>query len=255
MSTSPEHPPGKAVPWGSYLSSTEREVIQRGRYGTDQPLGQRVCLLLVDIQRSVVGLDRPILDQIAPYPSGVGESAWRAVRRLAPVVEQARRRGILIVYTRLVTQEWSQGQIGLYGRRIDRQPIGRDDPGAQIVPTLSPQGGDIVLEKNFASAFLGTPLASLLVQSRIDTILLAGGSTSGCVRATAVDAASLGYRVAVIEEGTFDRIAISHAASLLDIWMKYGAVLPIDEVEEYLNSRPTTQRRESEQAADSPNER
>jgi hypothetical protein len=75
------------------------------------------------------------------------------------------------------------------------------------------------------------------------------------VRATAVDAASLGYRVAVIEEGTFDRIAISHAASLLDIWMKYGAVLPIDEVEECLNGRSTTQRSEDEPAADGPNER
>ena len=69
------------------------------------------------------------------------------------------------------------------------------------------------------------------------------------------NAASLGYRVAVIEEGTFDRIAISHAASLLDIWMKYGAVLPIAEVEEYLNGRSTTQRREDEPAADGPNER
>ena len=93
---------------------------------------------------------------------------------------------------------------------------------------------DIVIEKHGASAFHGTSLAAVLVRAAVDTVLIAGGSTSGCVRATAVDAASRGYRVSVIWDATFDRIPVSHAAALLDIWMKYGALLSASEACEYL---------------------
>jgi nicotinamidase-related amidase len=98
--------------------------------------------------------------------------------------------------------------------------------GTEIVEALAPRPGEIVLEKAFASAFAGTPLSTILTLQRVDTVVVCGGTTSGCVRGTAVDAAGQGYRVAVAEDAVFDRIELSHAASLLDLWMKYANVMP-----------------------------
>jgi nicotinamidase-related amidase len=217
-----------AAPWAPFLTGEEREVIERGRYARDQPLGGRPCVLLVDLQRSIVGLDAPILEQIDRFPSGVGSDAWRAVRTLGPVVRTARATRSPLIYTRLV----QDGEAGMYGDRI--QPRALPAGAAEIVDELAPAAGDVVIDKHGASAFDGTPLATVLVRGAVDTVLVAGGSTSGCVRATAVDAASRGYRVALIWDGTFDRIVVSHAASLLDVWMKYGALLSADQACEYL---------------------
>lgn len=219
-------------PWLHVIDDQEREVIERGRYGMRSPLGSRPALLLIDVQPTVVGLDLPILEQIGEYPSGIGAEAHRAVRTLVPVVAAAREAGAPVIYTRLVTSDG----IGMYGDRIDREPLLASDPRSQVVEELAPEPGDVVLEKQLASAFFGTPLSFVLSRHGVDTLLIGGGSTSGCVRASAVDAASHGYRVAVIEDGTFDRIRVSHAASLLDIWMKYGEVTAAGDAARYLQT-------------------
>jgi nicotinamidase-related amidase len=219
-------------PWSDLIDDQEREVIERGRYGMRSPLGSRPALLLIDIQPTVVGLDRPILEQISEYPSGIGAEAHRAIRRLVPLVAAARDAEVPVIYTRLVTGDG----VGMYGDRIDREPLLASNPSSQVVEELAPEPGDIVLEKHLASAFFGTALSFVLTRLRVDTLLIGGGSTSGCVRASAVDAASHGYRVAVIEDGTFDRIRLSHAASLLDIWMKYGELISAGDAARYLHA-------------------
>ena len=219
-------------PWADILDAQEREVIKRGRYGMSTPLGSRPALLVIDVQPSIVGLDRPILEQIEEYPSGVGAEAHRAVAKLVPLVAVARAAGAPVIYTRLVTNDG----IGVYGDRIDRPASSPGDPRSQIVEELAPQPGDVVLNKQFASAFYGTSLSFVLARASVDTLLIGGGSTSGCVRASAVDGASHGYRVAVIEDGTFDRVRMSRAASLLDIWMKYGEVLSATDAGRYLET-------------------
>ena len=221
-----------SYPWLDLLDGEEREVIKRGRYGQRSPLGSRPALLLIDAQTSVVGLDRPILEQIGEYPSGIGDAAHRAVRKLVPLTAAARAAGTPVIYTRVVTSDG----VGMYGLRIDREPLLASDPRSQVVDELAPEPGDIVLEKPLASAFFATDLSAVLAGHGIDTVLIGGGSTSGCVRASAVDAASHGYRVAVIADGTFDRIKLSHAASLLDIWMKYGALISAAEAARYLQT-------------------
>jgi N-methylhydantoinase B len=221
-----------SAPWTKLIGEEERAVIARGRYGMDSSLGRRPALLLIDVQPSVVGLDRPILEQIDEYPSGIGAVAHRAVAILARLAATARAADVPVIYTRLVTRDG----VGMYGERIDREPIDDGDPRAQIVPELTPQPADVVLDKHMPSAFFGTPLSLVLSRRAIDTLLIGGGSTSGCVRATAVDASSHGYHVGIVEDGTFDRIALSHAASLLDIWMKYGTVLRAQEAARYLTS-------------------
>lgn len=219
-------------PWLRLLDADERAVIERGRYGQQTALGDRPALLLIDVQPSVVGLDRPILEQIDEYPSGIGEVAHRAIRRLVPLIAAARAAGVPVIYTRLVTS--AEG--GMYGDRIDRGPLLAGDPRSQIVEELAPEPGDIVIQKQLASAFFRTELGFVLARHGVDTLLIAGGSTSGCVRASAVDAASHGYRVAVIQDGTFDRIKVSHAASLLDVWMKYGELISAEDAARYLRA-------------------
>lgn len=220
--------------WKRWVSDEEAEIIRRGGYGTDSTPGSKPCLLLVDIQRQIVGGRKSTLDQISEFPSGIGERAWAAIDRLEPVLAKARSMTVPVIYTMLGSAAASWDGLGIYGERIARRAS--RSVSNPIVTQIGPQDSDLVIEKLHASSFSGTPLLSALVCRRIDTVIVAGGSTSGCVRATAVDAASLGFKVVVLSECTFDRITLSHAASLLDIWMKYGAVYSIEEVLDYLET-------------------
>ena len=95
---------------------------------------------------------------------------------------------------------------------------------------------DIVLEKKAASVFSDTPLLALLNELDIDTLIITGTSTSGCVRATVVDAACHNFFVGVVEEGCFDRFDISHKVSLMDMHAKYGRVISLAEAKEYVST-------------------
>lgn len=113
------------------------------------------------------------------------------------------------------------------------------EPGSrwvEIDPRIAPRPEEAVLVKSFASAFFGTPLASLLTGSRCDTVVVTGASTSGCVRATAVDALQHNFRVVVPREAVGDRNPAAHEANLYDIDTKYGDVVPLDEVLEWVHS-------------------
>ena len=106
------------------------------------------------------------------------------------------------------------------------------------MPAIAPQPRELVIRKHKPSAFFGTPLASFLVQLGVDSLLLAGTTTSGCVRATAVDAFSQNYRVAVVEEGCFDRGQASHALSLFDLHAKYADVVSLAETLAFVEGLP-----------------
>ncbi len=93
--------------------------------------------------------------------------------------------------------------------------------------------GRYPIDKSYASAFYGTSLLSILIKLKVDTLIVAGGTTSGCVRATCVDAISRNFDVAVVEDCVYDRISVSHKVALLDLWMKYCDVISRDEAIEY----------------------
>jgi maleamate amidohydrolase len=110
----------------------------------------------------------------------------------------------------------------------------------EIDPLLQRRGDELVLVKKFPSAFFGTHLASHLVQRGVDTVIVTGCSTSGCIRATVIDAVSYGFRVVVPEECVFDRAEEPHRANMFDIKSKYADVLPRQDVEKYLAALPDT---------------
>ena len=108
--------------------------------------------------------------------------------------------------------------------------------GSRIVDEIAPLEGDFVLDKSYASAFYGTPLPTYLVGLGADTLVITGVSTSGCVRATAVDAVTRGYKVAVVADAVADRIGASHQVALLDLWMKYTDVIDAASAADYLTT-------------------
>ncbi len=227
--------------WRDSISEVEREVIERGGYGKKNKLGERPALILVDLQYNYVGEDKPILEQIDRFPSGAGEAAWRALERTAELIPAARGANAPFVYTvvrrKSVVIDGVETSWAMTGGLVRSAGfMSESDPNAKIVAGYEPDpsAGDVEMEKLYASAFFGTALASYLVRRGIDTVLLVGGTTSGCIRSSAVDAYQLGFNVGIVGDCVFDRIPSSHMSSLLDVQMKYGTVLTCDEAVGYL---------------------
>jgi nicotinamidase-related amidase len=108
--------------------------------------------------------------------------------------------------------------------------------GAELVAQLKPSSGDLVFTKKKPSGFHGTPLLGYLIGRQIDTVIVLGGATSNCIRATVFDAASYNFRAIVPQEAVFDRIPISHAISLFDMDRQFADVMPVEQVLEYIKT-------------------
>ena len=221
--------------WDDLLTPTDREVIRRGGYGKPRGLGERPALLIIDPQYNYAGADKPILEQIQEWPSGVGESAWRAVERLKPLLSAFRGKKRPVIYTRQVQKSMAFDGFAAKAVRSSSQYL-EGSKGTSIVEPIAPHEGDTVIDKSYASAFYGTPLLSVLIKLKVDTLLVAGGTTGGCVRATCVDAVSRNFDVAVVQDCVYDRISVSHKVALLDFWMKYCDVFTSLEALQYLES-------------------
>jgi maleamate amidohydrolase len=212
-------------PWLSLLDDAEYARLERAHFGRRIGLGARPALLLIDVQQYMVG---PPPGSPHGYPSACGEPAERALPRLAELARAARAAEVPVVYTRNEFRR-DGADMGVYRRKRDLlQTEGwclAGSEGVRIHPAVTPEPSDVVLAKHKPSAFFGTPLVGLLIDRGIDTVIITGGSTSNCVRATAVDAASYDFRAAVVEDCVFDRFRISHLAALFDLDRQYADVL------------------------------
>lgn len=150
----------------------------------------------------------------------------------------ARAAGHPVVHTRVT---YGEGGIdgGLFFRKVRglRHFVGAD-PLGQAMPEVAPLPGEVVVTKQYASGFFGTSLASVLTSLRVDTVVLVGVSTSGCVRATALDALQHGFRPIVVRDAVGDRDPRPHEANLFDLQAKYADVLAEDEVVAHLRASP-----------------
>lgn len=220
--------------WDDVLTEMDRIVIEKGGYGKSKGLGKKPLLLIIDPQYNYVGEDAPITEQIDRWPSGGGAAAWKAIRNIAKLKKVAKEVGIPVFYTRNVQKQTLKFDSFQSKTTRDQSKYMDGRPETQIVSELAPEPDDLVIDKSYASVFFGTPIESYLVKLGIDTIIIVGGSTSGCCRATAVDAVSRSYYVSMVEDCLYDRIEASHKVSLLDMWMKYCDVNSSDEIIEYL---------------------
>lgn len=225
------------------LSMEEREIVKRGGWGKQRGLGTRPCLMVIDAQYNYRGEDGPILEQMQRWPSGCGLKAWAAASKISKLLDAARSTDCPVIYTRQVQKNIAVREVfDSFATKIERRSEDMVDgsKGTEIVEELSPQDRDLVIDKSYASAFFATPLISFLIKMKIDTILVTGGTTSGCVRSTAVDAAARNYNVGVVMDCVYDRLEYSHRASLLDMWMKYADIITFEETLDYLDNSGST---------------
>lgn len=220
--------------WDDLLNATDRQVIANGGYGKRRGFGTNPMLVMIDCQYNYIGADEPIAEQQEEYPAGGGEGAWKAIRTIEGLLAIARDIEIPILYTRNVQKRTIRFDSFAGKTTWDHSKTLDDAPGSRIVEEIAPRPDDFVIDKSYASAFYGTPLVNYLVGLKVDTLIVTGVSTSGCVRATAVDGVTRGFNVAVVADATADRIEASHKIGLLDLWMKYADVVGSDEVAAYL---------------------
>ena len=187
-------------------------------------LGTRPALLVVDMSLGFTDPDSPLACDL--------EEVVGSVERLLRV---GRAAGLPVVYTTVAYDEGGKQAAAAF---IDKVPalltLEAGTGWVEIDPRIAPQADEPVLTKLFASAFFGTTLASLLVAAGCDSVIVTGASTSGCVRATVVDALQHGYRPLVPREAVGDRNPEAHEANLYDIDAKYGDVVSLDEAVDYL---------------------
>lgn len=227
--------------WDRYLSEQDRAVAAAAGLGQRGGYGERPALLVVDVTVNFCG-DRPepILESVRRWRNSCGEAAWEAVPALQRLLETARAAGVPVIYS--AGLDTPPGPV-YSGRWADKNSRRNEDTtkakagGNEIIEPIAPQAGDIVIRKTKPSAFHGTPLLDYLVELNVDTLVCCGVATSGCVRSTVLDAFSHNFRVAVVEEATFDRIEASHALALFDIDCKYGDVVSLDDATSYLSTR------------------
>jgi maleamate amidohydrolase len=226
--------------WDPFLTETDREHVRRqpkSRIG----FGTRPALLMIDNYRRSLGSERrPLLDALDEWPCNSGLMGWDAVDRAARLLEAARAHDVPVVHITQLAESESGVAPWTRTTKFWRGPaVGREDEKrlADFVDQLAPIDGEAVIRKSAPSAFQGTVLLGHLHQLRVDTLLVCGQATSGCVRATVVDAASHRYLVTVAEDAVYDGYEASHALSLFDMHRKYADVCPTEEIVEWIAGR------------------
>lgn len=220
--------------WAPYVSDDDEKLYDRAGFGRSAGLGSRPALLVIDVQYRTVGHRRvPIEQAMEEYPTATGDRGWRAVDTIAGLLASAREAGVPVLFPHVAPKtETTPG-----GFRGKSPSLASPDRAAyDFVAEASPAPGEILVPKDHPSAFFATGLLTHLVQLGIDTVILSGCTTSGCVRASAVDAFSNGFRVGVVGDGVYDRTPTAHAVSLFDLSSKYADVIDGATAMDYFSS-------------------
>jgi len=229
--------------WNKFLTERDRQVFAAGGFGARQGFGKRPAILVVDVNYNFCG-DRPepILESIKRWRNSCGLEAWDGIGAIKRLLTAGRARGLPVIYTTGIRRadNWDAGGWAWKNKRSRERMRAQEtnESGDAIVPEIAPEPSDILIYKQKPSAFFATPLMSYLTLLGADSLLLAGTTTSGCIRATVLDAFSTNLRVSVVEEGCFDRSQASHAINLCDIHAKYADVVGLDEVLAFVNGLP-----------------
>lgn len=222
-------------PWEQYLSDQDRQILAKGRFARRMGFGKRPAIIVVDAQKYMVGVP----GQEAEWPSSGGQAGHDAMKQIVSLVNHGQSQQIPVFFTRFEIAP-SGIDMGVYRLKRDllKTPYWclAGEIGAELVDDLKPTHNDIEFIKKKPSCFHGTPLLGYLIDRSIDTLIIVGGSTSNCVRATVFDAASYNYRVIIPQEAVFDRFPISNAISLFDMDRQFADVVNIQEVFEYFTS-------------------
>jgi len=229
--------------WNRFLTERDKAVFEAAGYGTRGGFGQRPALLVIDVNYAFCGdKPEPILESIKRWRNSCGEESWPAVEAIKSLIDKAHEKKLPVIYTTGVRRpdNWDAGSWAWKNSRNAEKPkvAASNLDGNEIVARIAPAPQDIVILKQKPSGFFGTNMASYLQLLGCDSVIVTGTTTSGCVRATVLDAFSLNLRVALAEEGCFDRSEASHAINLCDMNAKYADVVKTAEVLAFFDSLP-----------------
>jgi nicotinamidase-related amidase len=223
-------------PWDGVITADDQERYDRAGFGRPSGIGSRPALLIIDVQYRTLGdTPKPFYEALEDYSTACGEVGWNAVTHIAELVEVFRKNGHPILYPHVAPKlSYDSGTLGAKVPSIMSIP----EQGYRIPPEVAPEPKDIMLPKKHPSAFFGTPLASYLVDLQVDSLVVTGCSTSGCVRSTVVDAFAYNYKVLVPFDAVYDRSETVHKVNLFDMGQKYADVMSTDDVIRTVSALP-----------------
>ncbi len=232
--------------WDQFLTDRDKEVFATSGYGARAGFGSRPALLIIDVNYNFCGDKRePILDSIKRYRNSCGEEAWDAIPYIQELIATARNKRLPVIYStgHQRSDSWDRGGWAWKNTRSSEDASPPDTrnsnrEGNDIIDEIAPEPQDIIIYKLKPSVFYGTNMMGFINDLGADSLIIAGTTTSGCVRATVLDAFSLNLRVTVAEDACFDRSQASHAINLCDMNAKYADVVGTDEVVEYMKKLP-----------------
>ncbi len=197
----------------------DASIYRRQNFGNTIGMGQRPALLIVDFLNSFNDPDVFGGGNIGP-----------AVERTVALLAAARDASWPVAFSRYVFAQDGSDRNVFCAKVPGLLALTEDHPYSQVVPELARRPGELIVRKRLPSAFFGTDLTAWLVERRVDTVVMAGCTTSGCIRSSVVDAMSFGFRPIVVRDCVGDRALAPHEANLFDIEQKYADVLDRDEL-------------------------
>ncbi len=202
-----------------------REFYKKQGFSHRVGFGESPCLLIVDYINAFTDLASPLAANFDEEIVATGT-----------LLEAARSKNLPVFFT-TVQYEEGLADAGVFIKKVPSlEVLKKGSPLVQVDKRIKPRPGEHVITKKYASAFFGTTLAATLTASRVDTVIIAGCTTSGCVRASAVDGCQNGFRTIVVREAVGDRARPPHEANLFDIDAKYGDVVSLQDTLAYLRS-------------------
>ncbi|HWG04680.1 MAG TPA: isochorismatase family protein [Beijerinckiaceae bacterium] len=217
--------------WMKFIPAEELATYDKAGFSGALEPGARTALVVVDVTYGFTGSPGLTLDEaIDEFSTACGPASWIAIPKIARLIEMFRSLNLPVVFTR-----GSPPDAPFVGKATkSKRNIAVDQRFNDFPDAVAPKAGEWILEKTKASGFFMTPLPVYLVKQGVDTIVVCGVSTSGCVRATTVDSCSHGFTTFVVDDCCFDRSEFAHAANLFDLNAKYATVLSLDELQEIM---------------------
>jgi len=214
------------VIWDDVIPSEDLKMFAKAKMGGKVLYGKKPAIIVVDMTYGFVD---------SAYPLGCSSMGWPAVHAVKKLIEKGRDIGIPIFYTKeLKSNKKLEKGRWKYQGKLEKDIF--DEKETQIPQEIQPINDEVVITKIFPSAFFNTNLISMLIYANVDTLIITGMTTSGCVRATVVDAFSYNFLIIIPEECVGDRGIISHKVSLFDMCMKYADVVPLSEALQYVDN-------------------
>jgi maleamate amidohydrolase len=219
--------------WLQQVPAEDRKHYEKIGMLSGLSLGKKPVLIVVDVTLGFCGREGLTLEEATKeFATACGPASWEAMPRVAALIDLFRKQELPIVYSYPNTDDQTFTGSVSKKRRADWPPPHYND----FPEPVAPRKGEWVMGKTKASAFHASPLSIYLAQLNIDSVVICGVSTSGCVRATGVDSSSHGYKTFVIDDCCFDRSYYAHCANLFDLHAKYATVLSLHELESLMTA-------------------